>query len=268
MKRPWAELSKPVFWVSLVLFLTVVLLHYSQYLPSSIFGLDSFLGSASQGIERLLFLIIIILSGMLSGLTAGVIFLVLSVVAMLPLLFLSPGSGVNAIFEVIPVIAAGIGFNLWFEAWRRQAVNRVQAQVRIETVQQELQEYIKTVRENEKRLAVLHSVTTAINQFSNLDSILSTAADKVMEAVSIDGVLIYLIDDDKNELELKQYRGISEEFSHQIDHLQAEEFLKGSMTISGQTKKGNDSSGDRVLTAKTEKNEIIASQFIVLLTAQ
>ena len=109
---------------------------------------------------------------------------------MLPLLFLSPGSGVSAIFEVIPVIAAGIGFNLWFEARRRQAVNRVQAQVRIETVQQELQEYIKTVRENEKRLAVLHSVTTAINQFSNLDRILSTAADKVMEAVRIDGVLI------------------------------------------------------------------------------
>jgi PAS domain S-box-containing protein len=157
---------------------------------------------------------------------------------------------------------------LWFEALRRQAVHRVQAQVKIEAVQQELQEYIKTVQENEKRLAVLHSVTTAINQFSNLDSILSTAADKVMEAVNIDGVLIYLIDNDKNELELKQYRGISEEFSHQIDHLQAEKFLKGSMTISGQTKQGDDSSDDRILIAKIGKNEIIASQFIVPLTAQ
>ena len=268
MKRLWAELRKPVFWVILVVFLTVAFLHYSQYLPSSVFGLNSFLGSASQGIERLLFLMIIILSGMLSGLTAGAIFMVLSVAAMLPLLFLSPSSGVNAIFEVIPVIVAGIGFNLWFEARRRQAVHRVQAQVKIEEVQQELQEYIKTVQENEKRLAVLHSVTTAINQFSNLDSILSTAADKVMEAVNIDGVLIYLIDNDKNELELKQYRGISKEFSHQIDHLQAEKFLKGSMTISGQTKQGDDSSDDRILIAKIGKNEIIASQFIVPLTAQ
>ena len=146
--------------------------------------------------------------------------------------------------------------------------DRRQAQVKIEEVQQELQEYIKTVQENEKRLAVLHSVTTAINQFSNLDSILSTAADKVMEAVNIDGVLIYLIDNDKNELELKQYRGISKEFSHQIDHLQAEEFLKGSMTISGQTKQGDDSSDDRILVAKIGKNEVIVSQFIVPLTAQ
>jgi PAS domain S-box-containing protein len=89
-----------------------------------------------------------------------------------------------------------------------------------------------------------------------------------MEAVNIDGVLIYLIDNDKNELELKQYRGISEEFSHQIDHLQAEKFLKGSMTISGQTKQGDDSSDDRILIAKIGKNEIIASQFIVPLTAQ
>ena len=171
------------------------------------------------------------------GLTVGLIFLVLSVVAMLPVLFLSPGSGVNAIFEVVLVIATGIGFNLWFEERRRQVVNREQAKLKIEAVQRELQEHIKTVRENEKRLAVLHSVTNAINQFTNLDSILSTAADKVMEAVNIDGVLIYLIDDDKKELELKQYRGISEEFSHQIDHLQVEEFLKGSMTISGQTQK-------------------------------
>jgi len=40
-----------------------------------------------------------------------------------------------------------------------------------------------------------------------------------MEAVDVDGVLIYLIDDTKRNWNLKQYRGISEEFSHQIDHL-------------------------------------------------
>ena len=263
MKRLLAELHKPVFWVILVLFLAVAFLHYDQYLPSSVSGLDSFLGSQSHSIERLLFLMIIILSGMSSGLTVGLIFLVLSVAAMLPVLFLSPGSGANAIFEVIPVIVAGIGFNLWFEARRYQAVNREQAQVKMEAVQNELQEHIKTVRENEKRLAVLHSVTNAINEFSNLDSILSTAADKVMEAFSFDGVLIYLIDDDKKELELKQYRGISEEFSHMVGHLRVEELLSGSMTLSGQTKKGENSSD-----SPNFSDEVITSQFIAPLTAQ
>ena len=131
----------------------------------------------------------------MSGLTVGLVYLVLSAVAMLPILFLSPGSGVNDIFEVILVIAAGLGFNLWFEERRREKARREQALLKLEAVQREVQEHIKTVRENEKRMAVLHSVTTAINQFSNLDSILSTAADKVMEAVDVDGVLIYLIND-------------------------------------------------------------------------
>ena len=103
-------------------------------------------------------------------------------------------------------------------------------------------------------MAVLHSVTNAINQFTNLDSILSTAADKVIEAVNIDGVLIYLIDGDNKELELKQYRGISIEFAHQIDRLTAEEFLKGSITISGQIKIGNVTSVGPILTDKIGKN--------------
>src|SRR5208283_3226391 len=102
------------------------------------------------------------------------------------------------------------------------------------------QENIKTVRDNEKRLAMLHSVTTAINQFSNLDSILNTAADKVLEALSVDGVLIYLINDVKNELELKQYRGISGEFSKKIGHLQNEDCLKELLASPEYTKNNPD----------------------------
>jgi len=82
-----------------------------------------------------------------------------------------PGSGTNDIFEVILVIAAGLGFNLWFEERRREKTRREQAMLKLEAVQREVQDHIKTVRENEKRIAVLHSVTTAINQFNNLDSI-------------------------------------------------------------------------------------------------
>ena len=268
MKRLLAELRKPVFWVILVLFLTVAFLHYSQYLPSAVFGLDSFLGSASQSIERLVFLLTILAGGMLFGLTVGLFFLVISLMVTIPVLFLSPVSGASALFEIVLVTATGIGFNLWFEERRRQMAHRKQAQLKLEAVQRELEEHIKTVRDNEKRLSVLHSVTSAINQFTNLDNILSTAADKVMEAVNASGVLIYLIDEEKQELELKQYRGISEEFSLLVNRLPVEDFLKGSIAISAQTKKGDVSSVGSVLTAKTGKNEVIASQFVVPLTAQ
>ena len=61
------------------------------------------------------------------------------------------------------------------------------------------------------RLAILLSVTAAISRENNLDRILSLAADHIIEADGIDGVLIYLKSQVKNEIELKQYRGISPE---------------------------------------------------------
>ena len=268
MKRQWAELRKPFFWFLLVVFLAGVLLHYSQYLPSPVSGIDSFLGLERYSIERILFLVVIILGGALSGLTVGLVYLVLTAVAMIPILFLSPGSGASDIFEVILVITAGLGFNMWFEERRREKDRRERALLKLEAVQREVQEHIKTVRENEKRIAVLHSVTTAINQFSNLDSILSTAVDKVMEAVDVDGVLIYLINDTTKELELKQYRGISEEFSHEVDHLKVEDGFNGRMVLTGSSTKVENSCNDLGLSNEASKNEVIVSQFIVPLKAQ
>ncbi|MGP8080673.1 MAG: PAS domain S-box protein [Dehalococcoidales bacterium] len=268
MKRLSAEIRKPIFWVSLVAFLVVAFLHFSQHLPASFSGINSFLGTNSLGYERILFLLIIILAGITSGLIVGLIYMALSLAAMLPVLFMSPGSGTNAVFEVILVIIAGLGFNLWFEERRRDAKKQKELQLKFAAVQRELQDNIKTVRDNEKRLAVLHSVTEAINQFSNLDSILNTAADKVLEALSVDGVLIYLINDAKNELELKQYRGVSEEFSKKINHLQTEDRLKELLTHPENPENNPDSPQDAALTNDKAKNQVIEFYFLVPLTAQ
>ena len=231
MKRLLAEIRKPVFWFILIAFSVLVFFYFRQHLPAAFSGINSFPGTNSLSYERILFLLIIILGGFTSGLTAGFIYMVLSAAAMLPVIFISSGSGTNAVFEVILVIIAGLGFNLWFEERRLDARRQKESQLKFAAVQLELQENIKTVRDNEKSLAVLHSVTAAINQFSNLDSILNTAADKVLEAIGVDGVLIYLINDIKNELQLKQYRGISEEFSNKINHLKTEDSLKEFLTL-------------------------------------
>ena len=268
MKRLSAETHKPAFWVILVFFLVAAFLHFSQYLPDSFSAISSFLGTQSYNFERIIFLIIMILGGMISGFTAGIVYITLSTAVMLPILFLSNGAGSDAIFVVLLVITTGLAFNLWFEERRRDSRRQKESLLKFEAVQRELQEHIKTVRENEKRLAVLRSVTAAINKFSNLDSILSTAADKVMEAVNIDGVLIYLINDAKNELELKQYRGISEEFSHKFDHLKAEDGFNSFLALTEQSKNDTDLSHDSGLTTAMGKKEVIASHFLVPLTAQ
>jgi two-component system, NarL family, sensor histidine kinase DegS len=268
MKRLLAEIRKPVFWFILIAFSVLVFFYFRQHLPAAFSGINSFPGTNSLSYERILFLLIIILGGFTSGLTAGFIYMVLSAAAMLPVIFISSGSGTNAVFEVILVIIAGLGFNLWFEERRLDARRQKESQLKFAAVQLELQENIKTVRDNEKRLAVLHSVTAAINQFSNLDSILNTAADKVMEALGVDGVLIYLINDIKNELQLKQYRGISEEFSNKINHLKTEDSLKEFLTLPENPQNIQDSPQNTALTAENQQNKVIISHFSVPLTAQ
>ena len=268
MKRLLAEIRKPVFWFILIAFSVLVFFYFRQHLPAAFSGINSFPGTNSLSYERILFLLIIILGGFTSGLTAGFIYMVLSAAAMLPVIFISSGSGTNAVFEVILVLIGGGGFNLWFEERRLDARRQKESQLKFAAVQRELQENIKTVRDNEKRLAVLHSVTAAINQFSNLDSILNTAADKVMEALGVDGVLIYLINDIKNELQLKQYRGISEEFSNKINHLKTEDSLKEFLTLPENPQNIQDSPQNTALTAENQQNKVIISHFSVPLTAQ
>ena len=77
-----------------------------------------------------------------------------------------------------------------------------------------------------KRIAILRSITAAISRENNLDCILSTVADNVMEAVAANGVLIYLKNQTSNEIELKQYRGISPEAAGQFNRLQTEDRLQ------------------------------------------
>jgi len=77
-----------------------------------------------------------------------------------------------------------------------------------------------------KRIAILRSITAAISRENNLDRILSSVADNVMAAVTAEGVLIYLKNQTKNEIELKQYRGISPEAAGQFNRLQTEDRLQ------------------------------------------
>jgi len=78
MKTPLAELHKPFFWLLLIVFLVGVFLHYTQYLPAPVSGIGSFLGSTRDSTVRILFLVVIILGGLLSGLTVGFVYLIFS----------------------------------------------------------------------------------------------------------------------------------------------------------------------------------------------
>ncbi len=268
MKRLAVELRKPLFWLILLCFLGGVLLHYSEYIFSSQTSVNTFLGLQRHSIERLLFLTIVILADVLYGFGIAMAYLIAAILVMIPRFFLGTPFLADSIYETVAVLLAGVGFNWWFESHRREVGRREQSLLKLNSIRQELESHIETIRENEKRLSVLHSITTAINEFGSLAEILNIAAEKILEVVAADGVLIYLINRSTRMLELKQFRGVSQEFASGVDRLEIGEGFNGWVVQSGKPAFIEDSASDPRLSREVVKKERIGSQFIVPLMAR
>ena len=136
-------------WVLAALFIIGILFHY----PQQIFQIDSpsllsFLGLTRYTAERLLFLAPIIYAGIIFGLRAGLISLLISLAIILPRIFLQPDYLVEAILETGVVIVLGIWLNLWFETKRKESalhdklVNRLEEYERGMNVSEQKYRYL------------------------------------------------------------------------------------------------------------------------------
>jgi signal transduction histidine kinase len=77
------------------------------------------------------------------------------------------------------------------QSWNRELDARVQART--------------------QQLSILNAVAMTVNQSLNLEDILNRALDEILRLTGIDVVAIFLLDPVRGQLELKAYRGLSEE---------------------------------------------------------
>jgi len=256
------------FWVILLLFVIAIYLHYPQQVTFLSIEVDSFLGLERHAVERVLFLVPITLGGVFFGLKGGIICLALAFVTMLPRVFLLSSSLGDSLFETGAVTIAGALVIWWIDSRQQEIGQREQALLRLETVRRELDSYVQTIKESEKRLSVLHSVSTIINQSVTLGEIFSTVADKIGEAINVEVVLIFLINERTGELDVNLYRGVSEEFAQQVDHLAVGEGFNGWVAQTGEICWIEDSIQDPRLARQVVEREGIRSQFIVPLKSR
>jgi len=83
-------------------------------------------------------------------------------------------------------------------------------------------------------LAAINSVALAIGRFATLDEMLEHALTKVLEVVQTDAGGIYLLDEDKGELDLVVHRGMSEAVWRDFDRLKLGEGLSGRVALQGE----------------------------------
>jgi len=207
-------------------------------------------------------------AGIVFGLKGGMVCLVTALAGMLPRAILISAHPTDALYESGAVIAAGGLANWWLEVHRRESGRREQALLKLETVRRELQSYIDVIKENEKQLAALRAVSTTVNQSLDLVEVASVAADKIMEVVDIDAMLLFVLEEGAGWLDLRAHRGISEEFARGVDRLRLGEGFNGWVAQTGEPLVVEDSPLDPRLSREIVKHEGLRSQFIVPLKSK
>jgi two-component system sensor histidine kinase DegS len=149
IKQASALVAIPHFWVLVVMFIIGIFFQYPQQLLG--YGSPSLLSSAGltrHTVERILFLVPVSYAGIFLGLRAGLTSLALTLVIILPRIFLISEYRVDAMLETLVVLLLGIAVNLWFESRRkenklyRQLIARIEESERGMTVSEQKYRYL------------------------------------------------------------------------------------------------------------------------------
>ena len=262
-------MRNPHFWLVVVMFAVGIILHYpQQILATSSPSLLSFLGLTRHTMERVFFLLPVTYAGFFLGMKAGLVSLAVALVIMLPRVFLLSLHLPDALFETsIIIIISGL-VNFWFEGYRKEQHRRQQALLKLEVTQQELQSQVQLIESSEKQLAALNDVCAAVTRSLELQDVLNAATNKVRELVDLEVALVFLLDEEAQELELKAYEGVPEEFVAGLKGLKVGEGFNGLVAQTGEPLLVEDASRDPRLTREVVSKEEIQSAFIIPLKAK
>ena len=237
------------FWIILVLFVAVTLFLYRDVIWTSGFRSDVFLFNLSRHtIERNLFLLIALYTGLVFGILPTLVVIVASLCVMLPQAILYSGNVSDAILEVTLVTIAGFVFLYWQRIKEGDDRRYKRAVSALENTQQQLQTRIREARANARRLATLNTISNALSQYLDPAKVIETAVEMVGEVMEVEVILVYTIDPMRNELVLTAYEGISAETASELDRVKLGEGFNGQVAATGEVMLVPDASSDPRLT--------------------
>ena len=233
------------FWVIVTVFVLCCILHYAEQI--GIMGTESpsvHFGLTRHALERILFLVPIIYSAFVFGLTAGLFTCLAALVAILPrAIFISPVPA-DALLESggIAVIGVLASLGLW-----RLTKEKEKAQAylgELQSAHKILQQYVQFARASEKRLTILNAISSVLGESLEPEDVLRKAVQMVSELMEVEITLIYSLDEETGELMLVAYEGVSDEFAQAVGRIKVGEGLYGEVAKTGQAIVVEDASRD------------------------
>jgi PAS domain S-box-containing protein len=113
--------------------------------------------------------------------------------------------------------------------------NQVIAQVGVARDITERKKLERHTFERNRELAALNAVSIAVGQSLDLDQILSAALDQVVELFTAHRACVHLYDSERRELDLRVWKGGSDEFLRRLAHLKLGEGLVGIVAERGES---------------------------------
>ena len=162
---------------------------------------------------------------------------------MLPRAIFVSATPQDALFETGTVFIVGNLVALTFESLRRERGHRIQ-------------------------LAALNEIVSAASQSLELSQVLNSSVENIINVMKVDAVLLFLLDEETNELSLAAHDGVSEQFVRSVGRLKLGEGLNGMVAQTGEPAYIADASVDPRLTKMAVKEESIRSELIVPLKSK
>ncbi|NQT74127.1 MAG: PAS domain S-box protein [Chloroflexi bacterium] len=123
-------------------------------------------------------------------------------------------------------------------------------------------------RRIEQKLAELSDISNLITESLEDRNALLLAADRVTRIMDSDAIIVYLIEEDSNELVLELYRGVSDDFVNGVMRISVGEGFNGKVAETGQPLIVEDATTDSHLIKDVVVTEGIKSQLIVPLRSK
>jgi len=259
----------PSFWSIVSIFVLITLHHYNDQTNLILLTIpDTYFGITRHTVDRILYLVPIILSSFIFGLKGGAAAIIIALLFMLPrAIFISPTPS-TAIIETIMITLIGSVAPISANTLRKRSEQLEQARACFESSQRKLQSKVRMSIKQEKQLTVINAFTEMLSRSLDIEIVLNNAIKMIMEVMHVDIVLIFSRNRNEQELNLIAFKGIKERSAQALDGMKLGEGLCGCVADSGKPILVEDIANNPDFYTETAREEGLHTQLSVPLMAR
>ena len=267
-KEPVHLFANPQFWSILTIFILITLHHYDNFTSFRLFSTpDLPLGLTRHTVDRVLYLVPIVLSSLVFGSKGGRIAVMAAFLAMMPRAIFISDYEMSSLWETIVVTLVGSLAPLGLDHYKKQEKQLEVTIERLESTQRELRSKVQLTLEQQRQLAVINTFSAMLSKSMEFGKVMSATLDMIMDVMEVEVAMIFSLDENYDVLRLVAFRGIEEESGDALDKMRLGEGLCGRVAKSGQPMAIDDTKDDPAFCSSPVVEERLRTELSVPIVA-